>query len=126
MSLSDERWVPKVHPLARQAEPEDPLELMAEPVSGDPGVMLECILQEFVWMGWDEASLLGLINSPAYPVLNALRDRFGEAEVRRRVQELLGRTGTLRFREEIAVDDEHAEPQVVPLTLGPWQQQERD
>ena len=119
MPTSDERWVPKVHPLDRQTEPEDPFELMAQPIDGDPAVMLECILQEFIWMGWDEPALVALVGNPAYPVLNALRDHYGEAEVRRHVHELVGRTGVWRFREEIAPCEEDIEPELVSISLPP-------
>lgn len=111
----DERWVEKVHPLSRQATEEDPLELMAQPAVGDPDVMLECILQEFAWMGWSVEQLLSLFQHPGYPVLNQLREFYGEAEVRRRVETLAARWGQLRFRETVVEPEEDV--QVVQITL---------
>ena len=118
----DDRWAPKVHPLDRLADVEDPFELMAEPVSGDPQVMLECMLEEFVWMGWNASQLESLFQNPGYPVLVALGEHFGEDEVRRRIQSLLARTGVLRFREVIAEpDEEEHEPEVSrPLRITPF------
>lgn len=116
----DDRWAPKVHPLDRLADVEDPFELMAEPVSGDPQVMLECMLEEFVWMGWNASQLESLFQNPGYPVLVALGEHFGEDEVRRRIQSLLARTGVLTFREVIADPDEDEvedEPEVFQITL---------
>lgn len=114
MDTSDtERWVPKVHPLERDVEPEDPMELIAEPVVGDPDVMLECILQEFAWMGWNESQLLALFHHPGYPVLQELCRAFGEEEVKRRVRELIARWGVLRFR-EVVVEPE-LEPELVQI-----------
>jgi hypothetical protein len=112
--------VPKVHPLTREAAPEDPMELMAQPVVGDPAVMLECILQEFAWMGWNTQELLGLFQHPGYPLLCELREFYGDEEIRRQVAGLVARWGVLRFRETIAEpeeDDEDHEPQLVQLTL---------
>lgn len=109
-------FVPKIHPLERDASDEDPFELHAEPVAGDPAVMLECMLQEFAWMGWDREELLALFHHPGYPVLCQLREHFGEDEVRRQVDSLLGRWGTLRFRETIAEPDEEETLELVPLT----------
>jgi hypothetical protein len=120
MHTPDQQWVPKVHPLDRLTEPEDPFELMAEPVGGDPQVMLECLLQEFIWMGWDAQSLEALFQSPGYPLLGALADHFGAEELRRRIGEWTAKTGVLRFREQIAecgADDEEQEPDLVQIQL---------
>jgi hypothetical protein len=120
MSEVSERWVPKVHPISREVEPEDPLELVATPVQGDPEVMLQCIVQEFAGMGWDAAELLALFRNPFYPVLNQLLGYYGEEGVRERVQELLGQTGVFRVRETIAPDpepDEGPEPELIQLTV---------
>ena len=115
-----ESWVPKVHPLSRQVEPEDPMELVATPAPGDPGVMLECVVQEFAWMGWDAEQLLALFHSPAYPVLNQLLEHYGEAEVRRRVEGLLARSGVFRVHETIADDPEPEgeEPELIQVSVG--------
>ncbi len=113
----DARWTPKVHPLSREVEPEDPMELVAEPVVGDPAVMLECILQEFLWLGAGADELEALFSNPGYPVLYQLREYFGPDEVRRQIDALLARTGRLRFRETIAESDEEEEKQLVQLML---------
>ena len=120
MSTSAEHWVPKVHPTTRAVEPADPMELMATPVPGDPEVMLQCIVQEFAWMGWDANQLLGLFRSPAYPVLNQLRQYYGDEEVCRRIQALLDRSGVFRVRETIAEDselEEDHEPELIQLSI---------
>jgi hypothetical protein len=122
MQPADEtRFVPKVHPLAREAGPEDPLELMAEPAPGDPAVMLECLLQEFTWMGFTADELLALFHNPGYPLLCELREFFGEEAVRRHVETLASRWGAVRFRETIAEEekcDAH-EPELVQIQLSP-------
>jgi hypothetical protein len=100
----DENMVPKVHPLSRDAEADDPLELMADMAVGDPDVMLDCVLQEFAWMGFSAEQLLALFHHPGYPVLCELRGFLGEEVVRSRIEELVSRWGVLQFREV------HAEP----------------
>jgi hypothetical protein len=104
MNPTASHLVPKVHPLDRAVEADDPLELMAEPVPGDPAVMLECLLQEFAGLGEDADDLLAMFRSPAYPLLNMLLAHYGEAELRRRVTDLLGRSGVFRVRETMAED----------------------
>jgi hypothetical protein len=121
MSNIDEQFVPKVHPLSRPAEAEDPLELMAQPVAGDPRVMLECILQEFIWMGWDEAQLVRLFFDPGYPMLCELREHYGEKEIKCQVASLVERCGVLRFRETLVESDEDDDgPQLVQLSVPGW------
>ncbi len=90
--------VPKVHPLSRTVESEDPMELMATPAPGDPDVMLESIVQEFAWMGWNAEQLLELFHSPMYPVLNQLREHYGDDVIREKVEAVVGRAGVLSFR----------------------------
>lgn len=113
-TTNDAQWVSKVHPLARDAQPEDPFELIAEPAAGDPSVMLECILQEFAWMGWNRDQLLALFYHPGYPLLVELRRAYGDEEIARRVQELIDRWGVLRFRETVV--EPEAETQLVQIT----------
>jgi len=112
----DTRWVEKVHPLTRAVEPEDPLELMAEPISGDPAAMLDGLLQEFAWLGYSEEELLGLFHNPGYPLLCELRVHFGDDEVRRQVTELVAQWGTLRFHETIVEEDPEELIQVVQIS----------
>lgn len=110
-------FVPKVHPLARDAEPEDPMELMGDSAPGDPEVMLECLVQEFAGMGWGARQLLELFRDPNYPVLNQLRDAFGEDEIRRRLGDLLDSVGVFRVRESIVEDAEPLEPELIQLSV---------
>jgi hypothetical protein len=114
------RLVPKVHPATREVEADDPMELVAEPVPGDPDVMLACLVQEFAGLGWDADQLLALFRHPAYPVLNHLLAHYGEAEVRRRVADLLAQSGVFRVRETVAdPDPEDDEPELIQLAVRP-------
>jgi hypothetical protein len=118
-SHSEPDWVPKVHPMSREMAPEDPMELVATRAPGDPDYMLQCITQEFAWMGCGMEELLALFRSPAYPVLNELLAYYGEDEIRQRVREILGRLGTFRFQETIddEPEPEDDEPELVQLSL---------
>jgi hypothetical protein len=114
---ANERFVPKVHPATRAIEVEDPMELFATPAAGDAAVMLECIAQEFAFMGWGEEQLLELFQSADYPVLAGLRAAFGEDEIRRRLRVILDRQGAFHVRETI--DDgpgpEELEPELIQI-----------
>ncbi|MEX2188358.1 MAG: hypothetical protein WD875_16240 [Pirellulales bacterium] len=123
MNDATERWVEKVHPLARHAAGDDPFELLAHPTAGDPEVMLECLLQEFLWMGWGTAELIDLFRNPGYPLLCMLREHYGEESIRKQIDAFVARSGVPTFREtlaepesdEIAERDEPALVQIAPL-----------
>jgi hypothetical protein len=123
MPAEPERLVPKVHPLAREVAPEDPMELIANPVRGDPAVMLESVVQEYAWMGWDAEQLLGLFRSPFYPMLNQLWEHFGEEHVRRVVEAAAGRSGLFSVHETIDDDDpgpedDHEAPELIQVSVA--------
>jgi hypothetical protein len=112
-------FVPKVHPLSRMLEPEDPLELMATPAPGDPDVMVESIVQEFVWMGWSAEQLLEIFQNPMYPVLNQLREHLGDEVIRDKVQTIVERAGIFSFHETIADEPDSIaddEPELLELS----------
>jgi len=98
------------------------MELVATPVVGDAGVMLECIMQEFAWMGWDEEKMMDIFNSSDYPVLIQLRESFGENEIRRQMRNILARQGAFRVQETIDQTpdpDDTMEPELIQITVRP-------
>lgn len=120
MSTLPEGRVPKVHPLSREVEADDPMELVAAPVPGDPELMLECVVQEFAQLGFDAAELVELFRSPAYPVLNQLLEHYGPNEVRRRVAAVLARSGVFRVRATVVEEpepEERGEPELIQLSV---------
>lgn len=87
MPCDDDRFVPKVHPLTRAAEPDDPMELATHFTPGDPEMMLDCLIYEFMGLGYTGDQLMAMFHDPEYPVLNQLREHFGESEIRRRMHD---------------------------------------
>ncbi len=117
MNAPPERMVPKVHPLTRGVEPDDPFTLNATPTPGDPEIMLECIVQEYSWMGWDVREIGQLFYNPDYPALNALLAAYGEAGVRERIARVIQRHGTLQFKVNVREEPAAAvsEPELIEL-----------
>lgn len=69
----------------KEAEPDDPLELVGVPVPVDEALfdeMARCFVEEFVRDGWDDEHLLRLFRSPFYAGLHVIWRRRGEAWVR--------------------------------------------
>jgi hypothetical protein len=113
-----ERLVPKVHPATRPVEADDPFSLHATAVSGEPEVMLECLVQEYAWMGWNTEQILDLFRDPGYPALASLLDFFGADDVRRRVEVVLKRMGVFRVSGTVRDEPESQEEEPELIQLG--------
>lgn len=107
------RFVPKVHPAAREVEPDDPMTLHAMVFPGDPDVMIRAVVQEYGGMGWDDDAILGLFLDPFYPALHGVALALGMDEVRRRIAAVLKEHGVYRFR--CTVREAPEEPDVVTI-----------
>lgn len=90
--------VAKVHPALREMLPDDPLELNATVVEGDPDLMLRMIVEEYARIGCDADRILALARDPFYMGLHGLWLAWGEAALRQRVEAILGRCGVIRVR----------------------------
>jgi hypothetical protein len=118
MTTPTERWVPKVHPATRPAEPDDPWTLNATAVGGDPEVMLGCLVQEYAALGWSAREILALFRDPFYPALHALRDFYGEEVLRERVAALVGQSAGFHFQVTVRETPEPAESEPELIQLG--------
>jgi hypothetical protein len=88
--------VPKVHPATRGMEPDDPLNLHAVEVDGEPEIMLRMLVEEYARMGFGLEELMTLCRQPFYQGLHGLWRRYGEAELRLRLRTILSRCGVFR------------------------------
>jgi len=109
--MSAERWVPKVHPATRAAESEDPYELFATSVPGDPELMLRCLVQEYAWMGWGTDQLLAMFRDPFNPALHRLLQIYGEENLGERIAAIIGSMGVFRFEGVVRDEPEREEPE---------------
>lgn len=69
----------------KEAEPDDPLELVGVPVPVDEGTfdeMAYCFIEEFIRDGWTDERLLRMFRSPYYAGLHVVLARRGEPWVR--------------------------------------------
>ena len=92
------------HPKDRSAESDDPFQVTAGRVAGDPALMLDCIVEEFARTGMSADEILALFESPAFLATHGLRELFGADDTRRRVAAVLSRCGILRVRATVAPD----------------------
>jgi hypothetical protein len=91
--------------------------LHATAVGGNPEVMLECLVQEYAWMGWDAKQILRLFRDPYYPALHALFLLWGEDGIRERVAAVIGSTGVFQFEGTVHDEPERSEPELIELGM---------
>jgi len=115
METDQARFVPKVHPLCRAAEPDDPMTLSATAVAGDPDVLIRAVVQEYAWIGWDAGQITALFHDPFYPMLHGLLLALGQAGIRERIDAVFGRSGVYRFRATVQEAPDDSGPEVVQI-----------
>src|SRR5262245_28833907 len=99
MNAGNEQFVPKVNPATREVLPDDSMTLHATTVCSGSGVRHCCVVQEYAWIGFDTQQIFGLFRQPMCPALSELLEFCGEAGIRERIGQVLGRSGVLRFAE---------------------------
>jgi hypothetical protein len=106
--------VPKVHPASREILPEDPLEMYAVEIPGDPELMLRLLVEEYARIGFDVEDILRLARDPNFVAFHGLWKLYGEPELRRCVSEIRSRCGVMRVT---AVETEPLSDRLVQITL---------
>jgi hypothetical protein len=86
----------KVHPASREILSDDPMEMHACEIPGDPDLMLRLVVEEYARIGLSAADILALAMNPNYTAFYGLRRRFGDEEFRRRVTNIIARCGVIR------------------------------
>jgi hypothetical protein len=81
----------------KEPESDDPMELHGTQCCGDPGYMVDCIVEEYLRMGSSPEQILRLFRSPLYPPLHQLWRTRGPA-VEARIRDIAARCGVFRFR----------------------------
>ncbi len=81
----------------KSPEPDDPLEMGAEMVEGDPRLMLACLIEEYARMGWDAGRIARIFDNPFFLASHGLADRFGRDTVHAFIEQTLRRCGVYQF-----------------------------
>ena len=115
MESHPQRFVPKVHPLSRRAEPDDPMTLNATTAPGDPDVLIRALVHEYAWMGWDAGQIAALFHDPFYPMLHGLQQALGEAGIRDRIEAVFNRHGVFRFQATVLEAPDDPRPEVFQI-----------
>ena len=115
MNTDPSSAVPKTHPATREVLPDDPLELHALEIPGDPAVMLQMLVEEFARMGYGQNELMALCRDPFYVGPHGLWRHYGEEELGRRVAAILARSRPLRT----SLRESPPPERLVPLQVAP-------
>ena len=67
----------------------DPMELVGVPVpGGDSRAMAECLVEEYLLLGWDERQMMLLFARPCFRATHRIYREKGEAYVRSLIEEV--------------------------------------
>lgn len=113
----------KPHPKDRGVQPEDPMNLHAVELDGDPAIMLRMMVEEYARMGCDLNNFMQLCREPFYQGLHGLWLHFGEEELERRAREVFARSGVVRVR---TVQAQASPEQLVQITISNGQKGSSD
>ena len=73
----------------KDIEPGDPMELVGVGLpEGDPDYMAECLVEEFMLLGWDERKLMTLFARPFFQTTHRIYREKGEDHVRALIQKV--------------------------------------
>lgn len=76
---------------------DDPMQLKAGLLEGNPQVMLEGLIEEYARMGWNADQIARLFEQPFFAATHGLTRRFGREAIRACIDQTLQRCGVFRF-----------------------------
>jgi hypothetical protein len=82
-------------------EDDDPMGLVGMVLPGEPGqleMMAECLIEEYVRLGWNEARLMTLFVNPMFLATHRIYREKGEVYVRALIHRTCAQWGTDRLR----------------------------
>ncbi len=86
-------------------EPEDPMELIGIAIpQQDPDYMAECMIEEYMLLGWNEKQLMSLFTKPFFQATHRIYHDKGEEHIRSLIQGVRDRwlRGSVRGGESLA------------------------
>jgi hypothetical protein len=83
---------------SKTPQPDDPFEMGAEMVEGDPTVMLTCLIEEYARMGWDAGRIARIFDNPFFLASHGLAKRFGRGAIHAFIEHTVRRCGVYRFQ----------------------------
>ncbi len=73
----------------KQVEPDDPMELVAVALpQEDVGYMVECMVEEYMFLGWNDKQLMSLFTHPMFQATHRIYQSEGEEYVRSVIQKV--------------------------------------
>lgn len=99
MSNATSKPTTKIHPATREILPDDPMEMQAFEVPGDPDLMLRLLVEEYSRIGWGADAILQLARDPNYQAFHGLLTFFGEGELTKRIREIAAKCGIIRVHQ---------------------------
>lgn len=86
-----------------EPESDDPMELVGMVMPGEPGqleAMAECLVEEYVRLGWDAPRLMTLFVNPRFMATHRVYRQKGEAYMQELIERMCVKWGVCLNREE--------------------------
>ncbi len=78
--------------MTESADFAEPMELVGVPIpGGDSRVMAECLIEEYLFLGWDEQRIMLLFTRPCFRSTHRIYQELGEVRVRSLIEEVRAR-----------------------------------
>lgn len=81
----------------KDPEQDDPFELKGVAIEGDEERMIECMIEEYARMGWNEERLMRMFTTPNFRIPHQYYEKHGEEAVREKIREVLKQHGVYEF-----------------------------
>jgi hypothetical protein len=83
---------------SKEVDPEDPLQLEAALVEGEPLLMLDSLIEEYALQGLDSSEILQLFENPFFLATHSLMQQMGKPFIQRRIEGILERIKGVHFK----------------------------
>ena len=108
----------------KAADVDDPMQLRAGVVEGNPLAMLQGLIEEYARMGWDADQIAAIFDNPFFAATHGLTTQFGRARIRENIEQTLERCGVFRF--DTVEPESAATPLPCPDTATPLSGERND
>jgi hypothetical protein len=93
--------MPAQHGRDKEAESDDPMELVGTPAPGDPLFMARCLVEEYARMGKSKDELMALFQNSFYESAHRMLKQFGEDTIEELIDEVLKDHAGYEYEESV-------------------------
>lgn len=93
--------MPEQHGHDKEAEADDPMELIGTPAPGNQKYMARCFVEEYVRMGKSKKQLMSLFENPFFESAHNMLERFGKDTIEGIIDDVLDDHSGYEYEESV-------------------------